>query len=316
MKYLALAGLLLLWGCAAPPAKVAAPVALDQYVAAVNAYQAGQIEQARRTLEKAIAVNPDLTMARSMLGGIYLSDNRWEAALAQYQALDTLDPYSSDNAYHLGVCYQLLNQLLQAEKSYFKALALDPKDSRSAVNLSLVELSLGKIDAAMQWAKTATELNHASAAAWTHLGMALDARGEFVQAEQAYRRALELPGPQGPILRSLATNLLYQQRPTDAMALLKQLIAAGDSASLRKRLGDAYALRHDLDSAAREYRAALLFNPGYTSAMNELASTLMEQYRKGLQLDESLPAEAHQWWQRSLRENPNQPKVAQLLRGQ
>src|SRR5829696_2845398 len=75
------------------------PRAVKGYVQAIEAKQRGDTQGAIRALEGATAANPDLTMARDMLGDLYRAGGQYEKASEQYEALVQLDPYTALNHY-------------------------------------------------------------------------------------------------------------------------------------------------------------------------------------------------------------------------
>jgi tetratricopeptide (TPR) repeat protein len=93
------------------------PRAVKGYVAAVEAKQRGDTAGAIRSLEDATQANPDLTMARDMLGDLYRAGGQYEKATVQYEALVQLDPYTALNHYKLGVSYHFLQRLQEAATS-------------------------------------------------------------------------------------------------------------------------------------------------------------------------------------------------------
>src|SRR4051794_25896775 len=84
-------------------AAAAKPRAVKGYVQAVEAKGRGDTAGAINALEGATQANPDLTMARDMLGDLYRAGGQYEKATVQYEALVRLDPYTALNHYKLGV---------------------------------------------------------------------------------------------------------------------------------------------------------------------------------------------------------------------
>src|SRR2546421_3241319 len=78
------------------------PKGVDKYVQAVQAYNAGDRERAIMNLMAATRINPDLIMARALLGDLYRAGGQYEDAASQYEVLVKLDPYTALNFYKLG----------------------------------------------------------------------------------------------------------------------------------------------------------------------------------------------------------------------
>lgn len=285
------------------------PRAVDQYVSAVYAHQRGDDARAIATLEAAVKENPNLTMARTMLGDLYRANAEYSMAALHYEAATQLDPYSPQSHYKLGLMYQLLNRLQESAAAYLRSLKLNPNDVPANMNLGLVYLALDQPDDAVYYTERATQIDPRSPAAWANYGVALDAQGSLTQAESAYRRSLDLDESQNATKLNLGTNLIAQKKPDQAISVLRDVIRQEDSALARRRLADACLLDRQYDQALREYQRALKINPRYYPVYNEIARLRIQQYRDGFELDDSLRLAAIQAWQASLKINPNQPRI-------
>src|SRR4051812_47604073 len=63
------------------------PKGISNYVKAVQAYQSGNREQAIANAVAATRANPDLIMARLMLGDLYRESGEYNNAVGQYEVL-------------------------------------------------------------------------------------------------------------------------------------------------------------------------------------------------------------------------------------
>ncbi|MGH7177208.1 MAG: tetratricopeptide repeat protein [Tepidisphaeraceae bacterium] len=306
-------------GCAQPPKKktpkpVPALKGIEIYAQAVEAYQRGDRDRAIATLNRALAVNPNLRMAQALLGDLYRTKGDYRSALGHYEVAAKLDPYSVSSNYNLGLVYQLLNRLQEAATAYLKALELNPRDFKSNMNLGTVYLALGKRDEAEQYLTKATELNPNSAQAWSNLGVAYDSRGKPAAAESAYRRSLELDSNSISTLQNLGSNLITQGKAAEAINVMRQVVQRSDTASAHKRYGDALALGKQFEQAVQQYDIALRIDPNYYPAMNDKANVLIRQYRAGLELDDEKVRTAVDLWRASLKSNPQQPRVVAAMK--
>jgi tetratricopeptide (TPR) repeat protein len=170
-------------------------------------------------------------------------------------------------------------------------------------------MALGQNDDALAYTKKATEFDPKSASAWSNYGVVLDAIGNAPEAEQAYRKSLELNRANHAILVNLGANLTRQKKSTEAINVLAQAVRQYDNAVTHKLYADALASAERYDNALQEYDIALKKDPRYYPAMNQKADVLVAQYRKGLELDEKLKADAIALWRQSLAINPQQPRV-------
>jgi superkiller protein 3 len=286
---------------------------LQQYVAAVRAYNSGDTERATSLLQEAVKKDPKLTMAHAMLGDMYRTRGDYDLALDEYQAAARLDPYTAESHYRLGVAYQLLQKPQDAANSYKRAIELDPNHMLANMNLGLVYVALGQLDDAVKYTQKATQIDGNSAIAFSNLGVALDAAGRYLEAETAYRRSLEIDPNQEVTKLNLATNLLTQNKNDEAIKILRDVVAANETPMNHKRLGDALARSNRDDQALLEYEKALQADQKFYPALNSIGAMRIAQYKKGLELDDDKRNAAVEMWARSLSINPDQPKIRAQL---
>jgi tetratricopeptide (TPR) repeat protein len=296
-------------GCSSWRGGARPPKGVSAYVRAVQAYNSGDRDRAIATALAATRANPDLIMARVMLGDLYRENGEYDKAVTHYQTLVKLDPYSWSNFYKLGVSYQFLERLREAQDSYKQALKLNPDDPNSNMNLGLVHLYMGNGDDAVKFCERATVLNPRSAAAFSNLGVALDSRGEFARAEAAYRHSLDIDPDNTTTLLNLGTNLIQQNKGAEAVEILEAVVAKQDSPQHRKRYGDALARSNRYADAVAQYRQAIKLDPKYYPAMNEIGWSRITEYKNNLELDDSKRDEAIAMWDQSLAINPDQPRI-------
>jgi tetratricopeptide (TPR) repeat protein len=291
----------------------APPPAVERYVEAVKAHRSGNRDQAITALEEATRTNPNLTMARSLLGDLYKERGDYTKAADQYKAVTELDQYTARNYYKLGVAYHLLQKMPPAVEAYLQAMKLDPKDWESHMNLGLVHLASGRKDDAISSLTQATIINPGEGVAFGNLAIALDAAGRYPEAEKAYRRALELEPEDNASLGNLGKNLMRQGKVDQAVSVLKRLAETTESASARKLYGDALVMAKRHDDAIRLYQGILQEDKQYYPALNGMGTALIGKYEQGLQLDNRQKDAAIDAWKQSLALNRQQPKVEEML---
>lgn len=283
------------------------------YVAAALAYQEGQRERAIEALQVALRDNPNLIMARFLLGGIYKEKGDYRAAAGEYEKVAELDPYVAANHYNLGLMYHLLNELQKAAVSYLNALKLNEKDPKSNMNLGMVYTALGNPELGLPYVRRAVELDPDNPDAAANMGVVLDTLQNYKEAETAYRRALELDSNRVETAANLAGCLVAQKRHTEAIRVFEEILRESDSSLLRQRYGYALAQGGRFDDSIRQYEQALKLNANNYHAMNGLGDALIGQYRQSANLDEGKRAQAVAYWKKSLGLNPNQPRLTALI---
>lgn len=301
-------------GCGGRPVATADTISGGRsYVQAALAYQEGDRVRAMAALKSALEDNPNLIMARFLLGTIYREKGEYEAAAGEYRRVVELDPYSYVSHYNLGLMYHLLNRLQEAAISYLQAIRLNPRDAKSNMNLGLVYTALGNAELGLPYVRKAVELAPDMAEAHANLAVVYDSLRDYRSAEGAYRRAIELDPARVETAVNLGGCLVAQKRYAEAISVYQQLLRQHDGSLLRERYGYALLYAGRIDDAVREFNAALKLDPRNYHACNGLGEAMLAQYRQGFMLEEAKRAEAIRWWDRSLKINPNQPRIEAML---
>lgn len=198
-------------------------------------YAVGDVEGAVEELRAAIALDPDAVGARSLLAAARLSRHEWTAARAELEDITRRHPDRAEAFYSLGLARYADRDLGGAADAYRAAVALEPNHHDARYNLALV-LKLG--------------------------GRETEATPEFVTAAEAgvgraqyfagvaYAEGLGVPA-------SLPTAIAWWMRASErgvapaeeALASLRQL-ALGRT---RRPLAE----RQAAEEAFRDYRASL-----------------------------------------------------------
>ena len=92
-------------------------------------------QEAIRSLEECVSVDPDFVPGRSLLGSLLLRDKKAARALHHIRAALRLDPESANDCNNLGVCYLLESRCEEAEEAFIQALRLDPGNQQFTRNL-------------------------------------------------------------------------------------------------------------------------------------------------------------------------------------
>jgi len=142
------------------------------------------LQLARRAVERALALEPELAEAHAQLGWIRMTyDWDWRGA----------------------------------EASYGRALELAPGSGFVLRRAGWLAANCGRVDEAIALNSRAIEGDPLSASTYHSLGMALEAAGRLVEGEHAYRKVLEL-SPHRPAAHAmLGLNLLAQGRHDEAL---------------------------------------------------------------------------------------------------
>lgn len=156
-------------------------------------------------------------------------------SLAIVEKLYKRNPNDADIAMRYARALREDNRLTRA------SLIIAPfaKDTRkphtgARAEYAAVQAALGNYEIAEEFSRKALALNDKTSQSWHILGIALDAQGKHPEAEDAFRKALELwEGDPAPILNNLGLNLTAQGFLDEAAETLRKAL---DTAPNRKEI--------------------------------------------------------------------------------
>lgn len=179
----------------------AVPRATTWYNLGVNLSEAGRTEEARRYLEKTVAVLPAFAAGHFELGRLQEAEGQAEAAARSYREAAELDPAQVEARYRLGFLALQAGRLDEATRRMREVVALDPR----------------------------------RAAAWNLLGNLLAAQGRLDEAVGAYEEALRLDGKLADAHFKLGMILSDQRRYREARPHLAAAVALAPGFGEAKR---------------------------------------------------------------------------------
>lgn len=173
---------------------------------------------------------------------------------------ETAKSYIKDGEYY----FDLGNY--DAAKEYFEyAIEADPGYSVAWSNLAVVCVKQDNISDAIMHTIKAVELDKNNKKAAYSLAYELDIKGDFIQAEEWYSRAIEIDSTFLPAYSALGRVYNSSGRPVKAILLLKQALnrfPESDSLYLIQRnLGYAYFLMEQIDESLRYLNMAYESQP-------------------------------------------------------
>jgi len=113
-------------------------------------HHAGELGDAERAYQRALALNHDLSEARFNLGCVWLAQNKLEAAKAEFTACTLRRPNGVEGFLKLGSVELRLREPSAAEKTFSDALRLSPHDPEAWNGLGLARLPRGRAAEAAQ----------------------------------------------------------------------------------------------------------------------------------------------------------------------
>jgi len=307
---------------------------------AVAFLQKRQMAQARGAFAEAVKLNPNSAESRTALAQMYLAEGSADLAIEQAQAAMQLNPRNVQAAIISGDAYlkkedlaksrQVFEAIAQAlpkepigpyrlglisraEKNEAKALTFfeealtrKPTAIEPMTQIAMIKVAQGKPGEARERVLRQIEQSPQSPLLHNLLGDLWANAKDFKQAEQAYRKAIDLDNSMLPVYMNLARTY-YQTGKVDEAIKEYEAVLAKDPTAIQAHmmLGIIHESRKEHGKAQARYEAILKLNPRFVPAANNLAWLLAEH---GGNLDVAL---AHA--QTAREGNPDDPHVADTL---
>ncbi|RMH30221.1 MAG: tetratricopeptide repeat protein [Planctomycetota bacterium] len=207
-----------------PAGADASPAAIEARVeAAVSAARAqtlqGRHDRAEAILRDALDRDPSSADLRIALAECLLDQDRPAEAYEQYNEAIGLTPDRAELHAAAGTVASVAGLLERAEAHYRTAQTLDPTNPKHALNLGVIERTLGKPDAARADLLRAAQLAPTLAVAWGALAdLSLD-ENRLDMAEHYIAKALALE-PDRPAWRLTHARILRRQGDPERAAVM------------------------------------------------------------------------------------------------
>jgi arylsulfatase A-like enzyme/Tfp pilus assembly protein PilF len=207
----------------------------------------GRLDEGINKVRQALAADPEIVEAYTMLGNMHAKAKRQDQAIAAYQKALGLDPENQGTAFNLALAFKAAGRLDDADAGFQRVLALNSRDTKSEWQLA---------DIWMQ-------------------------RGEFAKAEAALRHALTGKVERPAFLTKLGECYIELKRYDEAERSLREALQARpDEPMAHYDLGLVHEARGEAAQAMTEYEAELARNPKTYRAHFNLAKLLAERGRR------------------------------------
>ncbi len=307
------AAALLIAGCTLSRTQSAEQRAQGHMGSAEQYQEMNLLDSALAEFGLALEVNPNIADAHMGMGSIYQQRGDYELASRAYERATIVEPNKFEAHYSLGLMKQLLGRLREALQAYKTAWRLNPDDFQVNRELGSVYLQLGRPGEALTFVQIATKLDPDSQAAWCNLAATYNLLGRYEEAVDTYRQAAELGDLADPVLLGLADAHIHLNNLQQAMNVLDALIRRSPSVTAYERLGYVKFKMRQFKEALFQYRQALALDPNDTATLNGLGACQMTLYIQDGRNDTDLRDEALNAWRKSIKLQPQQPKITDLL---
>ena len=203
----------------------------ELWMMAARAYGAMKdLDSAEQALKKALELQPGLLPAYTMLGQLYLSQQRLGDAKREFQVLAERQSRPVGALTILGVIAQMEADNNSAEDYFERAVELEPKAAVAANNLAWAYADRGdRLDLALQLAHTAVQELPRSAEARDTLGWVHYKRKDAPSAVSAFRETIAMD-PDNPVYHyHLGLALQLAENAPDAAESMRRALRLSGS---------------------------------------------------------------------------------------
>jgi arylsulfatase A-like enzyme/Tfp pilus assembly protein PilF len=199
---------------------------------------ANRVDEAIAKVRRALAADPQIVEAHTMLGNLSVKAGRLSEAAAAYRQALAIDPENHGAIFSLAITYKNMGRLEDAEAGFERLRALDARDTRAAFQLADIRIR----------------------------------RRDFAGAEALLNEALETRTERAPLMVKLAECYIETNRASEGEKLLREaLTLRPDVPDAHFALGVLHENSKQPRAAMAEYEAELGVNPKNHAASFNLA---------------------------------------------
>lgn len=247
---------------------------------AVHFHQSGDLNEAVRFYEQALAADPEHADALYLCGTVQLQLGRFDACVDTLSHVTTLRPDLPDAHNNLGVAYQALGRWEEAACSFREAIRVNPSYEQALFNLGALMEDRALFADAETFFRMAVEINADEINTRNRLGNVLKAQGKWSEAEACYRKVAAADPENLDVSVNLAFVLARQDRLDEAIAIYRQILKARpDYPEIHNSLSYIFERQGKFDDAVSSARRALELQPDYAEGYNNLATAVRSQHR-------------------------------------
>lgn len=282
--------------------------------AARDAASKDEYEAALRTFRELLQENPTLADAYTGMGAVHEKKGELELAEPAYARAVTLDPGDFTAASSHGRVLEALGRIKDSVLAYQRALMIRPRDLDANLAMSRLMALTEQGESSVVFAERAVKIDPQSGPARLQLARAYTKAGRGADAIREYEAACELIEPPADVMFALVNAYAKEKRYREAANASEALTRTAASAAAFERLGWALFRLNEFEKSDAAYRKAIELDGAYWPALNGVGVNALNAWIKaGKPADDPRRDEARAMLQRSMRANPDQPKVASLL---
>ena len=282
-------------------------------VAADHAADEGEYEEALRIFEDLLSENPTLTDAYLGMGDVQYELGNYQGAEVSFARAARLEPRNFDAQFGHGRVLEALTRYSDAIRAYQRALTIRPDSLEANLGISSSYLQSDRPDSAIRYAEAAAKLEPEAVHTRLNLASTYEGAGMFEEAIREYEVALELGDTTQELLLRVIGAYMKAKRWQEAANAAETLVKIAPSSAAYERLGRAYFRLGKYEMSMEAYREAVDLDPESWPSLNGLGVNALNAWLKSNRTDTDMALQAREAFHTSLRVNPDQPKLVEIL---
>lgn len=197
-------------------------IAMAHYRKGWELFQKGQLDQAIKRYEEAIAIYPHLVRGLFHLGVAYGEKGWGEKAASVYLKAIKLDSNYAPTHFNLAQLHVREGRIDEGIESFKRTIEADPDTTAAYLNLGTIYAANGKLEAALGEFQKATELDPLLPSAQFNLGLALLNQQRYSEAIEKLELAVAIHPKMAKAYHALAAANRHQGNTEQARRHLKR----------------------------------------------------------------------------------------------
>lgn len=273
----------------------------------------GDYTTALALFREILSQNPTVTTAYLGIGDIYMDQGDYATAEPNFGRAARLEPRNFDAQFKHGFALQLLERFVEAVRAYHRALTIRPNDPEANLNLGTTYLEMGELQSALTFAEKAVEVDPANGPARVNLAAIYQRLDRHVEAIDTFRVAVELTDPTAELILNLVQSLREVARYREMVEAAQTLNRMAPNANAYEAIGYGWFKLRDYEQSTAAYEKAVALDPDNWPSWNGIGCNAVNRWLLSKKEDREARRIAGDALRKSLRLNPNQQNVIQLV---
>lgn len=243
-------------------------------------FEAGDLDEAEKTLAGAIGKAPDNALLHVLGGRIALERGQLERAAQRLNVAATLDEKLPEAHYYLGIVQQRWQRYEQALESYTRASEIHTDNPAFLLARSEMLIALDRVDEAIALLEERSKEFDQNAGIRSALGQLYAMKGDHDRAIRYFTEAAVMRPGESQIIERLAASYIATEQYDAAIGQLEQLVRLQENVrrtDLRRMLASAYQASGRTDQALQTYQRLTRENPNDADAWLRMAEISWSQ---------------------------------------